>query len=243
MSQKVIQPRIPRWRSHPRQKRSRRRPTLRFSPTAWAQLLFLRDRGPTEVGGFGIADPDDLLFVEEIELVSQRCTQTFVAFDDVAVAEFFDKQIDQNRRPEQFARIWVHSHPGESAQPSFVDRETFNRVFGRCDWAVMFIIACGGATSAELHWRHGGPASIPLNIEIDFSRSFPASDAAAWAAEYDAKVRLENLPSAHHGMTGHPNWSGRDEDRNKNFPSDQRQPFVDDSLANFCQHPLAWEMA
>ncbi len=30
-------------------------PTLRLSPTAWAKLLFLRDLGETEVGGFGIA--------------------------------------------------------------------------------------------------------------------------------------------------------------------------------------------
>ena len=35
----------------------KRRPILRFSPTAWAKLLFLRDYGPTEVGGFGIAQP------------------------------------------------------------------------------------------------------------------------------------------------------------------------------------------
>ena len=29
-------------------------PTLWFSPTAWAKLLYLRDLGDTEVGGFGI---------------------------------------------------------------------------------------------------------------------------------------------------------------------------------------------
>jgi len=29
-------------------------PTLRFSPYAWAKLLYLRDRGDSEVGGFGI---------------------------------------------------------------------------------------------------------------------------------------------------------------------------------------------
>ena len=40
-------------------------PTLRFSPTAWAKLLFLRDLGDTEVGGFGISAADDLLYVED----------------------------------------------------------------------------------------------------------------------------------------------------------------------------------
>ena len=32
-----------------------RQTCLRFSPTAWAKLLYLRDFGRTEVGGFGIA--------------------------------------------------------------------------------------------------------------------------------------------------------------------------------------------
>ena len=55
---------------------------LTFSPTAWAKLLFLRDLGPTEVGGFGITEPDDLLCVRDIVLVEQQCTETFVSFDD-----------------------------------------------------------------------------------------------------------------------------------------------------------------
>src|SRR5262245_50863551 len=41
----------------------RRKPaTLRFSPTAWAKLLFLRDLGDSEIGGFGITPSDDLLY-------------------------------------------------------------------------------------------------------------------------------------------------------------------------------------
>ena len=44
-------------------------PALRFSPYAWAKLLYLRDRGDTEVGGFGISCPEDLLLVEDVRLV------------------------------------------------------------------------------------------------------------------------------------------------------------------------------
>ena len=32
-------------------------PVLRFSPTAWAKLLYFRDRSDTEVGGFGVTRP------------------------------------------------------------------------------------------------------------------------------------------------------------------------------------------
>ena len=45
-----------------------KKPSLRFTPTAWAKLLFLRDYGDTEVAGFGIAETDDLLLVTDIAL-------------------------------------------------------------------------------------------------------------------------------------------------------------------------------
>jgi hypothetical protein len=68
-----------------------RSPALRLSPTAWAKLLYLRDAGETEVGGFGISAADDLLFVEDVQLVRQTCDVASVAFDDESVADFFDR--------------------------------------------------------------------------------------------------------------------------------------------------------
>jgi proteasome lid subunit RPN8/RPN11 len=174
----------------PRESRSRRRPRLRFSPTAWAKLLFLRDRGPTEVGGFGLTSPTGLLFVDDIRLVRQTCMSVSVVFEDAAVAEFFDEQIDAGRRPEQFARIWIHTHPGESAQPSFVDEETFGRVFGPCDWAVMFILARGGATYSRLRFRAGPGGAFEIPVQVDFHSTFAGSDFEAWTREYEAAVRL-----------------------------------------------------
>lgn len=173
-----------------RKKRTRRqhRPTVRFSPYAWAKLIYLRDSGATEVGGFGITTTDDLLSVSDIVLVRQSCTEVTVAFDNLAVADYFEDQIDQARRPEQFGRIWIHTHPGVSPQPSSVDVETFNRVFGYCDWAVMFIIAKGGACYAELSWRNGGPASIRMNVKVDYSLPFARSDHKRWQNEYAACV-------------------------------------------------------
>jgi proteasome lid subunit RPN8/RPN11 len=185
----------------PRESRSRtnRRPRLRFSPTAWAKLLFLRDRGPTEVGGFGIAPAVDLLYVEDMRLVQQTCTSISVAFDDLAVAEFFDDQIDLGRRPEQFGRIWIHTHPGESAQPSHVDEETFDRVFGPCDWAVMFILARGGETYCRLRFRAGPGGAFEIPVQVDFDGSFAGSNFEDWAREYEAAVR-----QAEFGFAGGP---------------------------------------
>jgi proteasome lid subunit RPN8/RPN11 len=179
----------------PRETRSRtkRRPRLRFSPTAWAKLLYLRDRGPTEVGGFGIAPAADLLYVEDIRLVQQTCTSISVAFDDSAVAEFFDEQIDAGRRPEQVGRIWIHTHPGDSAQHSHVDEETFSRVFGPCDWAVMFILAHGGEAYCRLRFRAGPGGAFEIPVQVDFEGLFVGSDFETWASEYDTTVRRAEL--------------------------------------------------
>jgi proteasome lid subunit RPN8/RPN11 len=144
---------------------SRHRPVLRFSPTAWAKLLFLRDVGDTEIGAFGIAANDDFLFVEDVQLVAQACTSVSVKFDDAAVATFFDEQVDRGR-PELFARLWLHTHPGNSAEPSGTDEATFARVFGRSDWAVMFILAAGGQTSARLQLNVGPGAEVQLPVEV-----------------------------------------------------------------------------
>lgn len=149
----------------------------------------MRDAGPTEVGGFGITDADDLLLVHDLVLVKQQCTVATVAFDDEAVADFFEDQVALNRRPDQFGRIWIHTHPGDSAEPSSTDEETFARCFGSCDWAVMFIIAKYGKTHAELHWRQGGPTRIPMRVDVDYSLPFDGSDVESWDTEYAKNVR------------------------------------------------------
>ena len=172
----------------PKQTRRPRPPMLRFTPTAWAKLLFLRDAGNTEVGGFGIAATDDLLLVTDFQLIEQTCSAISVAFDDTAVAEFFDQQVDLGLHPSRFARIWIHTHPGDSPNPSTTDEETFQRVFGHCDWAVMFILARGGQTYCRLQYHSGPPIAVELDVEVDYGQPFAASDQAAWLAEHQAKV-------------------------------------------------------
>ncbi len=166
-------------------------PALRFSPTAWARLLFFRDLGDTEVGGFAVTAKDDLLLVQDFTAVQQKVSMASVAFDDGAVADFFDRQVDLGRRPEQFARIWLHTHPGTSPTPSAVDEETFERVFGRCDWAVMFVLARGGKTYARLRFNVGPGGEVVVPVRVDYACEFGPSDHEAWEAEYRANVRAE----------------------------------------------------
>jgi proteasome lid subunit RPN8/RPN11 len=164
------------------------KPMLRFTPTAWAKLLYFRDCGETEIGGFGISNEEDLLLVEDFITVKQDVTIASVAFDDQAVADFFEDQVDAGRRPEQFGRIWLHTHPGNSPRPSGTDEETFRRVFGKCQWAVMFILAEKGKSYARLRFNTGPGGSVALPIEVDYGQAFAASDHDAWQAEYAANI-------------------------------------------------------
>ena len=192
----------------------RSNPTLRFSPFAWAKLLFLRDLGPTEVGGFGITSAEDLLLVEDVVLVRQQCTVATVHFEDESVADFFDDQVDRGRQPQQVGRIWLHTHPGDSAEPSGVDEETFARVFGNADWAVMGILAQAGPTYARLRFNVGPGGQVLIPVEQDYSTVFPATDRAAWEQEYAENVEIPpgGWPAAIWPAAGDEPWEFEDWD-------------------------------
>lgn len=166
---------------------------LRFSPTAWAKLLFFRDQGQTEIGGFGVTPAEDLLYVRDFMTIRQSATSASISFDDQAVADFFDRQVDAGLQPVQFGRIWLHTHPGSCPTPSSTDEETFDRVFGGCQHAIMFILAQGGQSYARLRFNVEPGGQVVIPVEIDYGRPFEGSDLQAWKQEYEANIR----PGAH----------------------------------------------
>ena len=166
------------------------RSALRFSPTAWAKLLYLREAGESEIGGFGISAADNPAFIEDVKLIRQSCTAVSVVFDDRAVADFFDEQVDLGLSPVRFARIWVHTHPGECPLPSATDEETFARVFDRTDWAIMFILAGGENSYARVRYNVGPQTTAMLPVLVDFTRPFAACNVAVWRKEYEANVSI-----------------------------------------------------
>ena len=166
---------------------------LRFTPYAWAKLLHMRDAGDTEVGGFGIAGPDDLLLIEDFITVKQVATAANVNFNDEAVADFFDRQVGAGRRPEQFARCWIHTHPGNCPSPSCLDEQTFARVFGGSDFAIMLILANGGKAYARLRFNVGPGGDVLVPVKVDYDRQFAASDPGAWELEYRTNIDARQM--------------------------------------------------
>lgn len=176
-------------------------PPLVFTPRAWLKLQFLCHAGPTEVAGFGLSDPDDPLRLDDILVVRQRCTLATVAFEDAAVADLFDRMTDAGIPPARFARIWLHTHPGASVEPSPTDEETFGRVFGGCDWAVMAILGRTGRTSARLRFHAGPGGAVEIPTRVDWSEWPDAAEEGLddrigdWRREYETLVQTA-VPSA-----------------------------------------------
>jgi hypothetical protein len=132
--------------------------------------------------------PWALTLIEDAQLVRQVCDVASVALDDASVADFLDRQVDAGVSMARCGRVWLHTHPGDCAQPRTTDEETFSRVFGRTDWAVMFILARGGRNYARLRFHVGPGGDIELPVYTDYTRPFAASNHEAWLAEYQANV-------------------------------------------------------
>jgi len=197
----------------------RREPATRlmFSPMAWLKLMFFLHAGETEIGGFGISAEHDPLYIEDFVTVQQVVSGASVEFADAAVADHFDRSVDAGLKPDRFARIWCHTHPGQSPNPSSTDEQTFARVFGSCDWSLMFIIGRTGLTYARLAFSAGPGAHVLLPVTVDWA-TWPqqAMDAqltqqvAQWAREHDTNIH----PASFMGLE---NIDGFDRDFNGDF--------------------------
>lgn len=145
---------------------------MTFSPLSWLKLRLFLHSDEVEVGGFGLSSQDNLLYVEDLLTVRQQVSAVTVAFEDAAVADHFEDCADRGIAPSRCGRLWIHTHPGDSSQPSFTDEETFGRVFGGCDWAAMVIVARGGDCYCRLQFAAGPGGQVLIPVAVDWE-SYP----------------------------------------------------------------------
>jgi hypothetical protein len=188
---------------------------LKFTPYSWAKLVFLRDLGKTEVGFMALTKRPDLNRVIDVLMPPQECSSAYTEFKEEGLAEFFEKMVDKGHHPEEFGRIWCHTHPFESPTPSGTDETTFTREFSGPDWAIMFIVGTSGKTSCRLRWRSnpavahiipGEKCTKELDIAIDYRGDFPGTDKKAWEEEYKANWS-EKVYTRTHNVTGARTWN------------------------------------
>lgn len=147
----------------------------------------MRDSGDTEVGCYGISSEEDPLLIEDIRLVNQECSWAWCEMDGDSMGQLMEELFDQGVVTKRCTRIWIHTHPGNSAHPSMTDETTFEKVFGKAPWSVMAILAKEEDTYARMSFGTGGDKRLAM--AIDWSQPFEGSDQEAWYDEYTMNVK------------------------------------------------------
>jgi len=166
-----------------------RDPVLRFTPYSWAKLKYLCHVGKTEIAGYGITGTEDPLLVTDFLLIKQECTSASFEFDEKDSNDFIDKMMDLGIPPWACQRILIHTHPGESPDPSQTDEENFDKYFSHPHWAIFFILAKGGKTYCRIRHNVGPGIEVYLKTDIDYSMAFPGSNFEKWEEEYKNNVQ------------------------------------------------------
>jgi len=194
---------------------------LRFSPKAWAKMLWFRDRGDTEIGGFGISKRSEPTYVIDFCTIRQKCSSVTVEFDDEDVNKFLELMVaEKGYHPAEVMRIWLHTHPGNSASPSGTDRSTFEDTFGGSDWSIMVIIAKDGDTHCKVRFNNGPCGEDELEIKCDINPPFEGisqEEYEGWEDEYQRNIlvgsgSVTHYSSGPHGYMGRGRYSGDDDE-------------------------------
>lgn len=164
------------------------KPTLLFTPFAWRKLIFFRDQSSNEVGALGISGKNNPLLIRDLVIPKQRVTGVSIDFDTSDVADLYADLDGRGLSMNDYARIWIHTHPGSSPQPSGTDENTFDTNYGESDWAVMFILAQGGSAYARIRIRKPLTTQFLAGTGIDWSVPFQATDETTWSSVYKNKV-------------------------------------------------------
>ena len=161
---------------------------LRFSPYAWAKMRYFRDKGNTEISGFGIAEGPDLLHIDDFITIKQDASAAHFEFDDSAVSDFLTDQVEKGLQPRQCMRVWIHTHPSDDSTPSCVDNRIFRDKFGSCDWAILCIMGTEDSLYARMRFNVGPKGDLRLKHLIDLSPPFKGVDLAAWDKEFEENI-------------------------------------------------------
>jgi len=67
--------------------------------------------------------------------------------------------------------------------------QTFQRVFGNCQWAVLFVVAQDDSTYARLSFNVGPGGQILIPVEVDYFREFGPTNRQSWDIEFKANIQ------------------------------------------------------
>lgn len=149
-------------------------PQITFSLEAWITVLMARNEVKTEITMFGVTDENDPTRVVSIEFVKHEATTGTVEFDDDALAEYTARMAGDGIAPWRCRRVWIHTHPGDSVEPSTTDWGTFWEHFDDVPWGVMVIVGQGGSVGCHMNIKPQVPEGVqpmwfrvPTKVMVD----------------------------------------------------------------------------
>lgn len=167
-------------------------------PEAYLHWQFLCHNGKTEASAFGISDPNDPLLVHSLYVPKQKCNPVFTSIDDDSRFDMVEWAEENGIRIDQINRIWLHTHPEMSADPSRVDEETFQKL-ANCDYAVMGILSRTNDVYARIqHKSSKTDYQIPIEVlwkEFPSSLENLAGKTVEWKKNYDENITEMAMPT------------------------------------------------
>lgn len=161
------------------------KPVLQINSGAWWKLSWLGRTSKTEVSGIGIMGLWPQMRMTDFRLVGQIATDGTTKFTHDGWFDHQEKYGDAKIDVNVYSRVWVHTHPGQSATPSSVDRETWETQFGVFPWAIMLIVARGGQWHCEIRVKE---PNIVSECDVQIYDGKYVADTELWIAEREALV-------------------------------------------------------
>lgn len=163
---------------------------LRFTPRAWAKLLFFLHGGHTEISGYGISRNSNPLLVTDFRTISQDCTPASTVMKGNALSDYLLGCAEEGLHPAECQRIWIHTHPTFSTGPSGIDENTFKAWLGDPPpyWAIMLIVNGKHETYCRLRFNVGPGGDLKLDVGVDWECRVEPCDYDAWKEEFKANI-------------------------------------------------------
>jgi hypothetical protein len=142
------------------------------------------------VGFYGITDLTDPLYVNDIIVVPQYVDPTLNAFTKAGIADHVDHYMDMDPMipPAHSTRIWLHTHPDFSSDPSFIDEEMFDEMKDNYDWSVMFILSTKGDYYCRMAHKMLDTVHewlLPMAVDWENFSAIPEGMIEMWEDEHD----------------------------------------------------------
>lgn len=183
---------------------------VKVNPQVWNKLMFwAHNEKGLEVSGMGVVASQHLsegnIEVSDIHMLPQANSSVYTEMDDEAMNKYYEECYAKEMAIGEFGCVWLHTHPGNSCQPSSTDETTFKDTFKRHPWALMLILGQSGDMYGRI--KSNFPRiEQEVDVVVDWTQWEDNVSPHNWAKDYDENVRERDtaisFPAYQSGYTG-----------------------------------------